>query len=244
MDSKEYIASGILELYVADALDQQERAAVEEQLKLHPELRIEVEAIEQALEDYAVAQAIVPSSGLKQRVLAGIPDTAKPAVKTEAKVLPMTPALRWALAASVALILVMGAVILSLQSKVNGLGEQVASLSAQQAELTTIRSARTLKISLAGVESHTDADAVVYWDTNNKEVMIDCVDLPQADEGHEYQLWALDNGKPVDAGLFGNGSSLKKLKKIDHAQAFAVTLEPKGGSVNPTMDQMYLYTEL
>jgi anti-sigma-K factor RskA len=28
------------------------------------------------------------------------------------------------------------------------------------------------------------------------------------------------------------------MKSIGKAQAFAVTLEPKGGSVNPTMDKM------
>jgi len=31
---------------------------------------------------------------------------------------------------------------------------------------------------------------------------------------------------------------MKRMKSVKGAQAFAVTLEPKGGSVNPTMDQM------
>jgi len=30
------------------------------------------------------------------------------------------------------------------------------------------------------------------------------------------------------------------MKKIAHASAFAVTLEPRGGSATPTMDQMYV----
>jgi anti-sigma-K factor RskA len=31
---------------------------------------------------------------------------------------------------------------------------------------------------------------------------------------------------------------MKEMKSVALAQAFAVTLEPRGGSVNPTMDQM------
>jgi anti-sigma-K factor RskA len=34
--------------------------------------------------------------------------------------------------------------------------------------------------------------------------------------------------------------TLHPMKDIEDAQAFAITLEPKGGSVNPTMSEMYV----
>jgi anti-sigma-K factor RskA len=56
------------------------------------------------------------------------------------------------------------------------------------------------------------------------------------------------NGKPVDLGVIGadvwQEKLLVKMKGVNEAQAFAITLEPKGGSVNPTMDQMYVVGKL
>ncbi len=34
--------------------------------------------------------------------------------------------------------------------------------------------------------------------------------------------------------------TLHPMKEIEDAQAFAITLEPKGGSVNPTTSEMYV----
>ena len=73
--------------------------------------------------------------------------------------------------------------------------------------------------------------------------MIDMGDLnlPANDQAHQYQLWAIVAGKPVDLGVFDkttDSSDMKIMKSIASAQAFAVTLEPRGGSVNPTMNQM------
>ena len=38
--------------------------------------------------------------------------------------------------------------------------------------------------------------------------------------------------------------SLHEMKNMEDPQAFAVTLEPKGGSAIPTMDQMYVMGEI
>jgi anti-sigma-K factor RskA len=66
--------------------------------------------------------------------------------------------------------------------------------------------------------------------------------MPVNDKAHQYQLWALVGGKPVDLGVFDSGAdtltNIKEMKSLASADAFAVTLEPRGGSVNPTMDQM------
>jgi hypothetical protein len=34
--------------------------------------------------------------------------------------------------------------------------------------------------------------------------------------------------------------TLVEMKMVNAAQTFAITLEPKGGSVSPTMDQLYV----
>ncbi|RZJ58948.1 MAG: anti-sigma factor, partial [Hymenobacter sp.] len=55
-------------------------------------------------------------------------------------------------------------------------------------------------------------------------------------------LWALDKGKPIDAGVLAfntaAGDSLQQMKDIASAQTFAMTVEPTGGSVGPTLTTM------
>lgn len=82
----------------------------------------------------------------------------------------------------------------------------------------------------------------VYWDTRTKDVYLTVNSLPQPTQGHQYQLWALVDGKPVDAGVFDlkDGAGMTKMKNIPRAQAFAITLEKQGGSPTPTMDRLYV----
>ena len=72
-------------------------------------------------------------------------------------------------------------------------------------------------------------------------INVNSLPVPSADK--QYQLWAIVDGKPVDAGVFtmtSDSASIQKMKSISGAQAFAVTLEKKGGNPTPTMTAMYL----
>lgn len=101
-------------------------------------------------------------------------------------------------------------------------------------------------IVLKGVEKHPDMKAMVYVDKVTKQTYLSLENLPAAPEGHQYQLWAIVDGKPVDAGVYSNHTetSVQKMSVIENAQAFAITLEKEGGSVNPTMEQMYVMGEV
>ncbi|MGV3539867.1 MAG: anti-sigma factor [Rufibacter sp.] len=105
--------------------------------------------------------------------------------------------------------------------------------------LAVLRDPQTKAIYLKGVEKHPEALASVYWNQETKEVFFDPSRLPAAPAGKQYQLWALAAGKPVNAGVVApSDSPLQRMSTIAEAQAFAVTLEPEGGSVNPTLDEM------
>jgi hypothetical protein len=85
--------------------------------------------------------------------------------------------------------------------------------------------------------------ATVYWNSKTKDVMLTVNNLPEPAADQQYQLWAIVNGVPVDAGVFEMGDTAKgfqKMKAIEAAQMFAVTLEKKGGSPTPTLTAMYL----
>jgi anti-sigma-K factor RskA len=82
----------------------------------------------------------------------------------------------------------------------------------------------------------------VYWDTLSKDVYLAVNQLPAPSAGEQYQLWAMVDGKPVDAGVFdiAKGAGVMKMKNIPRAEAFAITLEKKGGSDKPSMDKLYV----
>ncbi|TAH00275.1 MAG: anti-sigma factor [Sphingobacteriales bacterium] len=98
-------------------------------------------------------------------------------------------------------------------------------------------------VRLAGTANSPKSKMIVMWNAKEQKVMIDLqtMDMPLTDTKHQYQLWALVNGKPVDLGVFdakGQITGVQEMKNIEIAQTFAVTLEPRGGSLNPTMSQL------
>ena len=82
----------------------------------------------------------------------------------------------------------------------------------------------------------------VYWDTRTKDVYLAVNRLPAPENDKQYQLWAMVDGKPVDAGVFElkDGTGFTKMKNIPRAEAFAITLEKKGGSPTPSLDKLYV----
>lgn len=110
-----------------------------------------------------------------------------------------------------------------------------------QQKLDVVANPDMKKIVLAGVEKHPEAKATVLWDANSKDVYLSVNNLPKAPEGMQYQLWAIEDGKPVSAGMYSEDKDMRiALANITKAQAFAITLEKKGGSEAPTMENMYV----
>ena len=68
----EFINSGILELYVMGIASQSEQEEVEKMATISPEIRQEIDAISEALENYAMANAIRPSRVVKPMLMATI----------------------------------------------------------------------------------------------------------------------------------------------------------------------------
>lgn len=283
---KAYIESGILELYVLGQLDAQEQQEVEVMAAKYPEVKQEIEAIELAMEQYALQNAIKPSVGLGDKIFEKINESAevvqktepivvkavhdiKPSVK-EAVVIPLNTApyeskiktLRIALVACIALLVVSIIALYSAHNKLDTAQDQIAELNLNNEKFTStvnfMKQSNTdlqkiidmandpdwKTVKLAGTAMDPKAKMTVYWHAKGKHVMVDNskMDLPVNDQQHQYQLWAIVNGKPVDLGVFDVKADsthiLVNMKETGSAAAFAVTLEKRGGSVNPTMDQM------
>lgn len=97
-----------------------------------------------------------------------------------------------------------------------------------------------LAIKLLAIKGKEGNEATVYWNKNTGDLYLYETAMSNVPAGKQYQLWALVDGKPVDAGVFGGCNGLCKMKNIPRAQAFAVTLEKEGGSEAPTLAAMYV----
>lgn len=101
-----------------------------------------------------------------------------------------------------------------------------------------------IKMAAKGVATSPDPNsmATIYWDTRTKDVFLLLNNMPQPSTGKQYQLWAIVDGLPVDAGMvdLSAGLPVVKMKNIQRAEAFAVTLENTGGSVKPDLDHLYV----
>ncbi|TDG35173.1 anti-sigma factor [Pedobacter changchengzhani] len=171
--------------------------------------------------------------------------------------------LKFALVACVALLVMSTVALFSVYNQLNDAHDQIASLNTDKQKFAGVVSHLEFEnkglenvaamadskewatIRMQGQAYSPKSSMKLYWNKTDKSVLINYVamDLPKADAQHEYQLWALVNGKPVSLGMFGKQDStsneaILKMQTIDRAQAFAVTLEPMGGSTNPTMDKL------
>jgi hypothetical protein len=106
--------------------------------------------------------------------------------------------------------------------------------------LSTIIDTNTIAIKLKGLPIALASKAVVYWKKDSQVVYLSLYYLPDPPKDKQYQLWAIKDGKPVDAGVFELNYPIQKMNNIEDAQSFVVTLEKKGGSTTPDLKAMYL----
>jgi anti-sigma-K factor RskA len=161
---------------------------------------------------------------------------------------------KYALAASLTLLIVSTVALIIVYNRLQDSKGQLVALLAEKQQFTNrvnlmdkqlsiLRDPSFKVLKLQGTAKTPTMAVMLAFSPSKKKVMLDMssMKLPQNDKDHQYQLWALVGGKPVDLGVFdatADSTDMKEMKSIALADAFAVTLEPKGGSINPTMDQM------
>ena len=168
--------------------------------------------------------------------------------------------LPWAIAAALLIVSVVSLVLWrsdrnSLQAQIDRtvseslkeqseLGARLSKESATSAELAEINSVlsapRWRIIPLTGQEPAPDSSARIYWDIEARRWVV-TADLPLAPEGKVYQLWFVTPKEKISAGLINPDSTghgfitLDLPANLTRLAAAAITLEPEGGSQQPTM---------
>lgn len=81
--------------------------------------------------------------------------------------------------------------------------------------------------------------ATVYWNKTNGESYLAMQKMPPPPSGMQYQMWVIQDGKPVSMGVIDNevaakGGMAPLGMKVKSGQAFAISLEKAGGNPTPT----------
>ncbi|MEH0158242.1 anti-sigma factor [Limibacter armeniacum] len=252
MKIEDYIASGILELYVLGDLNENEMKEVEEMRKKHPAIAQEIERIEADFLHISQKNSVKAPEHIKHQILSKIKNT-------EGKTIPLIQSKKtgtsvwWkaSVAASLLLLAVSTYFTFYYKDKYEDVQLQVDNLMAEKAVMAQRLKKASNDLSLAldpsyqrillggtGEQEHKQ-QLTVYWNPNNTKVFVSLKELPPPPEGKQYQLWAIAGKTPKDAGLIDYGQDkLLAMPSTAEADAFAVTLEPKGGSKSPTLEEM------
>jgi hypothetical protein len=274
VDVNEYISSGAIEACVMGLADEQDWKELDQMAKLYPEVKEYREKLERERETEHLPAAIPVPSGLREKVFQSLdfkvpeknhetPVVPIPAKGSNGKplVVPLVPTpkpMKWLQrAVAVSVLLLMGSIILNFYfySKSVSYQNQYKTLLVSQRSLMTKNQAMEAgfkmmtdpavkQVVLPGTAKFGESLATVYWDSRSKDVYLMVNNLPKPSPEKQYQLWAIVDGKPVDAGMLEMdgkpGDMVHKMRNIPYAQAFAITLENKGGSKSPTMEAMYV----
>ena len=253
MNVEEYIASGILELYVAGSLSEEENEEVHAKIKEYPDLLAEVISIENAIIQLTAAtkkDTNYSFANIKNKL--NLPKT---------KVIPITKQKNnWLQYSGWAASLVIGGLLTWSVIQNNNLKDKIAtekhqlekqidkasnSLAEAEKLITIFRDKDIVSVPLAGQKVSPNSYAKVYWDKKTNSIYLDAKGLPEPPKGKVYQVWSLKLSPltPTSLGTIDNFTAdtnkIFTIENTNKSEAFGITLEPAGGSKSPTLEQLY-----
>lgn len=256
METKEYIASGILELYVYGSLSEVESEEVATMAKKDPEINAQIIAIEKSMlalsSSFAPFQSAENYAKIKEKLNLNTPE-----------VIPMATKRNWAqyMGWTAALLLLAG--MRYIYQQLDQTNNQIAVVSLEKTKIEKERNELVQKnktietnlaviidpnntvVTLVGQTVSPESSAKVYWNKETQSVYVDASGLAEPPKGMVYQVWSLKLNPltPTSIGLLDqfkdNTEHFFEVSKTAEAEAFEITLEPTGGSITPTIEQLY-----
>ena len=273
MDIKSYISSGKLELFLLGELTEREREEVLSLAKTHPEIQRELDELEETMFSFDNMTGVSPSKEVKDKIFSTLEndfilkEAPKPtAAPADTKVVPIgSPWKPFAIAASIAAIVASGAAFYY-ADKYQERNDQFTALLQDQSvmadNLNQVKQDfeeadsrldkfvagdfKRIEMKGEGFDMQKDARVDVLWDQNAQEVFIAVNTLNDLSDDQDYQLWAIGEDGPVGIGLVNSGEklTLQQMEAVAQAGAFAITIEPKGGSKSPTLEKLVVLGEV
>lgn len=233
MNNETHTLSGA---YALDALEPQEAAEFHDHLQACQACRDEVRELRKAAARMAELDAIAPPPELKRRVLDAVDRTpqqppARPAEGTPPVVSAVEPGpRRWMprLLAAAAAVLVIGGGLWAVDDLRTD-PEPALTTAAQQ--VFGAEDVRTVT-----VETANGGKLKVAVSPERNEMAVDTRELPELDDEHVYQIWAVHGTEMTSAAVLEDIDDGAAMGMPGEDTQVAFTIEPLGGSEEPTTD--------
>jgi anti-sigma-K factor RskA len=254
-----------IEDYLNGSLTEAQARELERHAELCPTCREQIEQLgEGAALVWLTVTQVEPPIGLRERVMAAVRSAPVPTVAGANSSPPALTAgrpvrrLPWRVsltqfaaalsALALALALALGGWVAALQGELNRQALDNArlrdQLSRQRDALYVLMSPTLVERPLAGGEGAPYARGRAYLDPTRRQGMVVASDLPQPEPGRVYQVWLRGKDGVVSAGLLrlddrGTGYALlEPTAALDQFETIGISLEPAGGSPQPTGTRM------
>ena len=258
----------LLPFYALDALTEEEKELVESYLAEHPEARLQLQELQPGASalPYAVAPVEPPGrvkEALMKRVASDVQERSRSSVGAVSSARVQKEAAQRGSrfenifrvlslgAAAIAMIwaFVLNAQVGRLQGQVDALNEQVATQSQSIDDLIkNFPQSNVITVSLKSTDQSRPLGQLIA-NPNDKSAVVVISGLPPLEPGKTYQVWLI-RGAPVSAGLLTvdeNGQSvliITSQESIGSFESLGISIEPEGGSAQPTADQIVVLSEL
>lgn len=239
---KTFLEDDLLERYLMGTTSPLEAQEAEYFIGKYPEVRKTYIELQENLESYAASYAVEAPSELRAKILK----------QTKAKPGRTLPFLAIA-ACTIAILFGIGTFMIWQQNQelmedrrftnnlLEDLNEDIVSnrqsLQSVEEQFMILNSAATVKYILKGNRRARKLEAVAYVNQLEKRSYVHVASLPELPDDQVYQMWAGVDGTLVPLDILK--VSKENLVEIPYEERMAslnITIEPKGGSKNATID--------
>ena len=258
MTIKQIKESGLLELYVLGELNQSDIRIVEKALGDFPSLKQDISEIETTLQLFANAHAIDAPTQVLGNILNEISSSAtdsnnigsKPnGLNTEVEKVSM-----WTKFQPLASLLGLIGLCIALYMSSNKLEDQKAKHQEEIVKCEEEKKQQSIQLSILqslnaqgnqvifadATEKYPDTKLHFNHNPDAKKNYIQVENLPELADNQSYQLWSLKgDDAPIPLDVFeDDGGNFIEVSFISDTDAYAITIEPKGGQDSPTMENL------
>ncbi|NJP99135.1 anti-sigma factor [Streptomyces zingiberis] len=230
--------------YALHALDAEERARFERHLTVCEACAEEVRELAATAARLGLAASAPPAPALKEQVIRRIATVRQepPVVRAPARARVLRRLLsNWALAACVALTAALGATAAWQHTQVEDARRDAHQAQQRADQLAAVLAAPDAKSRTARFEDGTSGTVVVS--AARDKAVFTATGMTPLPDGKVYQLWFADGDTMRPAGLMDAGRTSRAVLMegaLGTASAMGVTVEPAGGSPQPTSDPVVL----
>lgn len=239
----QFLEGDLLERYLMGTTSPIESQEAEHFIAKHPEVKETYIELQENLESYATSYAVVAPKGLRTRILK----------ETKTKPQRALPLLAIA-ACTIAMLFGLTTFMIYTQNQelledrqitnklLDDLNYDVVTnrqmLQSVEEQFMVLNSTATQKYILKGNMLSRKLEAVAYVNQLEKKSYIHVATLPELPDDQVYQMWASVDGNLVPLDILKvTKDNLVEIPYEERMASINITIEPKGGSKEPTADK-------